>query len=138
MALRVGAPVRLAGVDLGTVRSIRVRPELKETPVEVAMVLNVSDELRVPSDATVLLETAGVLGRTYIDIDARSASGPPIRANGVLRAQPTVQLTTDEIIEKVTQVLRDKNCECDSKKDVAGAARKNSTANRPSAAVPPR
>lgn len=37
--LRAGAPVRLAGVDLGYVKTVRVRPELRECPVEVTMVL---------------------------------------------------------------------------------------------------
>ena len=34
MALCPGAPVRLAGVDVGSVKSVRARPEMKETPVD--------------------------------------------------------------------------------------------------------
>ena len=39
MGLREGAKVRLAGIDIGTVKTIRLRPEAKEAPVEVVMVL---------------------------------------------------------------------------------------------------
>ena len=37
--LRSGAAVRLAGVDLGSVTSVRVRPESKDAPVEIVMAL---------------------------------------------------------------------------------------------------
>jgi ABC-type transporter Mla subunit MlaD len=45
--LRDGANVRVAGVDVGSVKSVRVRPELKEEPVEVVMVLNPRYEVSV-------------------------------------------------------------------------------------------
>ena len=38
--LREGATVRIAGVDIGTVKSVHVRPELGQEPVEVVMMLN--------------------------------------------------------------------------------------------------
>src|SRR5579872_7131107 len=38
--LHEGATVRLAGVDIGTVKSVHVRPELGQEPVEVVMMLN--------------------------------------------------------------------------------------------------
>jgi phospholipid/cholesterol/gamma-HCH transport system substrate-binding protein len=117
LGLRAGAPARLAGVDIGSVKSVRARPERKEAPVEVIMVLDPPYELKIPSDSTISLETAGVLGETYIDIDATSASGPPIGPNAVLRAKPTVQLTTEQIIEKVSEAFGKKGCDCDVKRD---------------------
>ena len=65
------------------------------------MVLNPPYELKIPNDSTVLLETPGILGETLVDIDAASATGPPIGANAVLKAKPTVQLTTEQFIEKL-------------------------------------
>lgn len=141
--LRAGAPVRLAGVDIGSVKSVRARPELKVAPVEVVMVLSPHYELKIPNDSTVVLETAGVLGETYVEMDATSASGPPIAAGAVLRAQPTVQMTAQQIIEKfgeilreknseIDEILRKKNCDCDAKKgDASGAtpAKKSPSTN---------
>ncbi len=63
MSLRAGAPVRLAGGDIGSVESVRARPELKEAPAEVVLLLTPAYELNIPSDSTVSLETEGVLGR---------------------------------------------------------------------------
>ena len=82
------------------------------------MVLSPPYELKIPNDSTVLLETAGVLGETFVEIDVASASGPPIGANAVLKAKPTVQLTTEQVIEKLSEVLQEKNCNCDNKKDI--------------------
>ena len=48
---------------------------------------------------------------TFVDIDAASATGPPIGANAVLRAKPTVQLTTEQFIEKLSEVFWKKNCD---------------------------
>jgi phospholipid/cholesterol/gamma-HCH transport system substrate-binding protein len=130
--LRAGAPVRFAGVDLGSVKSIRAKPEVKNSPVEVVMELNPPYELKIQNDSTVSLETAGILGETFIDIDAASAAGPPIGANAVLKAKPTVQLTTEQFIEKLSEVLQKKNCDCANKKDAAAGtntAQKSSSTN---------
>ena len=115
-SLRAGAPVRLAGVDVGSVKSVRARPELKEAPVEVVMVLNPRYDLNIPADSTALLESAGVLGETFVEIDSTHASGPPIGADSVLKAQPTVQLTTERILEKLSDILGKKTCDCETNK----------------------
>jgi phospholipid/cholesterol/gamma-HCH transport system substrate-binding protein len=119
MGLRAGAPVRLAGVDIGSVKSVRAQPEVKEAPVEVIMVLNPPYELKIPNDSIVLLQTAGILGETFVEIDAASASGPPIGANAVLKGKPTVELTTEQAIEKLSEALGKINHDCDTKKDDA-------------------
>lgn len=115
MGLRAGAPVRLAGVDIGSVETVRARPELKEAPAEVVMLLTPSYELNIPSDSTVSLETAGVLGETYVEIDVEHASGPLIGSKAVLRTVATPQITSQELIEKVGNILSRK-CDCDSGK----------------------
>src|SRR5580704_18114403 len=89
MGLGAGAPVGFAGVDRGSVKSVRARPEVKNSPVEVVMVFNPRYELKIPNDATVLLETAGILGETFVDIDAAKDTGPPIGANAVRKAHST-------------------------------------------------
>jgi ABC-type transporter Mla subunit MlaD len=73
--LRAGAKVRLAGVEIGSVTSVRVRPQLKDYPAEVVMSLETPYELNIPNDSVVTLETAGVLGEVFPEIDTRGASG---------------------------------------------------------------
>lgn len=79
------------------------------------MVLTPSYELRIPNDSTVSVETAGVLGETYVDIDVGHASGPPIAPNAVLKTVTTPQMNTQEFIEKIGDILSPK-CDCDSGK----------------------
>jgi phospholipid/cholesterol/gamma-HCH transport system substrate-binding protein len=139
MGLRPNAPVRLAGVDVGSVTSVRVRPESKEAPVEIALALKTAYELNIPDDSTVSLETAGVLGETFVEIDNHNASGPPIRSGGTLKAQPIPSLTTEQMIEKFAAAFNLSTSEaveklealikerCDSGKDQSEAANKRPT-----------
>jgi phospholipid/cholesterol/gamma-HCH transport system substrate-binding protein len=75
--LRVGAPVRLAGVDIGNVTRIRVVQDRTKqlTPVEVVMKVNTRYSFNLRKDSLTLLSTAGVLGETYIDIDSSQSRG---------------------------------------------------------------
>lgn len=84
--LRVGAPVRLNGVDIGNVISMRVVPDKDKqlTPVEVIMKVSTKYHANLREDSRTLLSTAGVLGETYIDIDSSQASGPEVKDGDVL------------------------------------------------------
>ena len=76
--LRVGAPVRLSGVDIGNVVDIRVVPDKDKqiTPVEVIMKVEHEVRLQPAPRFGTSLDTAGVLGETYLDIDSSQAIGP--------------------------------------------------------------
>ena len=91
--LREGAPVRLAGVDIGNVTGIRIVGEKPATPVEVTMKVNTKYNFNLRKDSVTLLSTAGVLGETYVDIDSSTASGPAATDGDTLAArnQPDIQ-----------------------------------------------
>ncbi|HVO80504.1 MAG TPA: MlaD family protein [Terriglobales bacterium] len=108
--LRAGAPVRLAGVEVGKVTSVRARPERQAAPAEVTLSLRTPYELNIPSDSTVSLATAGVLGETFAEINVLGASGAPIKSGGILKEEPTKELTTKEIIEKVGDIVKRQPC----------------------------
>lgn len=73
--LRVGAPVRLAGVDIGNVKAIQVVQNRPKDPVEVTMKVNTKYAFDLKKDSKTLLSTAGVLGETLINIDSSTATG---------------------------------------------------------------
>jgi phospholipid/cholesterol/gamma-HCH transport system substrate-binding protein len=87
--LRTGAPVRLDGVDLGNVVHIRIVSDRDKllTPVEVTMKVSTRYSFNLRRDSVTSLDTAGVLGETYIDIDSSQAVGPPARDGDVLATQ---------------------------------------------------
>ncbi len=117
--LRVGAPVRLSGVDVGNVTAIRIvsNPDKRLTPVEVTMKVSTKYHSSLHKDSVSLLSTAGVLGETYIDIDSSQASGPEIRdgdrlANrdtpdiqDVVRASQGTLQNLDALLKRVDRII---------------------------------
>jgi len=87
--LRKGAPVRLSGVDIGNVSNILIVPDKdkQQTPVEVVMKLSTKYSYAIRRDSVTSLETAGVLGETYLDIDSLQALGPPAQDGDTLPTQ---------------------------------------------------
>jgi phospholipid/cholesterol/gamma-HCH transport system substrate-binding protein len=84
--LRTGAPVRLSGVDIGNVVKIRIVNDRDKrlTPVEVTMKVSTKYVFDMHRDSVTSLETAGVLGETYIDIDSSQAVGAEVKEGDVL------------------------------------------------------
>ncbi len=85
--LRRGAPVRLSGVDIGNVTDISIARGRPLTPVEVTMKVSTKYDYHLHTDSITSLDTAGVLGETYIDIDSSQATGPPAKSGDVLPTQ---------------------------------------------------
>ena len=87
------APVRLEGVDIGNVQSIRLVADHQGTPVQVVMKVNTKYAFSLRKDSVTTLATAGVLGETYIDISSVGAKGPPAVDGDTLatRDHPDIQ-----------------------------------------------
>ncbi|MGO9210770.1 MAG: MlaD family protein [Terriglobales bacterium] len=130
--LRAGASVRMAGVDIGSVTSVRVRPELSATPAEVTMALRTPYALKIPKDANVSLQTDGVLGPTSVEIEIARASGPPLENGGVLKSKEVVKLTPEQWIERVADIVRQRPCDTLAKSETAtgSGSDKNSDSQR--------
>lgn len=91
--LRVGAPVRLQGVDIGNVTAIRVVPDHAPTSVQLIMKVSQRYLFNLRIDSMVSLSTAGVLGETFVDIDSTQARGRQVHDWDVLQAQAQPGLT---------------------------------------------
>ncbi len=92
--LRIGAPVRLEGVDIGNVTRIRVVHDPKRVlaPVEIVMKITTRYEDTMNKGCQVLLTTAGVLGEVFVDLDCRGAQGGPIQTGDELPTKDVPQL----------------------------------------------
>lgn len=90
--LKVGAPVNLEGVTIGTVKSIRIDQSRRLTPVEVIMRVSKTRQSEIRTDSKSSLETMGVLGDTVVDIDSREATGPPIQNDAEIGTTETPNL----------------------------------------------
>lgn len=91
--LREGAPVRLSGVDIGNVKSVRIVQGKPMTPVEVTMKVNTKYSFSLRKDSVTLMSTAGILGETFVDVDSSKAKGPEAKNGDILpaRDQPGIE-----------------------------------------------
>ena len=117
--LRVGAPVRLSGVDIGNVSAIRIVPDKDKqaTPVEVIMKVSMKYSFNLRRDSMTSLDTAGVLGETFMDIDSAQAIGPlaqdgdtlPTRVhpdfNEVVRSSQSTLQNMDALLKRADRIL---------------------------------
>jgi phospholipid/cholesterol/gamma-HCH transport system substrate-binding protein len=92
--LRVGAPVRLEGVDIGNVVRIRVLADPKRVlaPVEIFMKITTKYQDAMNKGCQVELTTAGVLGEVFVDVDCRGTKGGPLQTNDELPTRDVPQL----------------------------------------------
>jgi phospholipid/cholesterol/gamma-HCH transport system substrate-binding protein len=65
--VKIGAPVRFAGVDVGEVKAMEFIPTQSGTP-KVRVVGWLNKEVKIPADSTVWVNTLGLLGEKYIEI----------------------------------------------------------------------
>ncbi len=117
--LRSGAPVRLSGVDIGNVTTIRIVPDKDKqlTPVEVTMKVSTKFSYDMRRDSVTSLDTAGVLGETYLDIESAQAVGPPVHDgdtlptqvhpdfNQVVRASQSTLENMDALLKRADRIL---------------------------------
>jgi phospholipid/cholesterol/gamma-HCH transport system substrate-binding protein len=133
--IRTGAAVRLAGVKVGTVKAVRILPGMKDTPAELTMALDTGYNLQIPDDSVVMLQTAGVLGETYAEIEIAGTSGNPATTNAILRSRQVDQLSLNQVIERLTAALKKCSDQQSSKGNAAptenGAASTNSRSVSP-------
>jgi phospholipid/cholesterol/gamma-HCH transport system substrate-binding protein len=87
--LRVGAPVRLAGVDVGNVTGVKIVSDKPLTPVEIMMKVTTKYRSALRKDSVTSLSTAGVLGETYIDIDSSHSKAQEVSDGDTLATRET-------------------------------------------------
>src|SRR3981189_3130578 len=91
--LREGAPVRLAGVDIGNVTTVRIVDGKPLTPVEIMMKVNTKYAFNLRKDSVTVLSTAGILGETNVDMHSPRSKAPGATDGDTLgaRDQPDIQ-----------------------------------------------
>lgn len=111
--VKLGAPVRFAGVDVGEVKDIKFQFEPREAKTKVHLICSVRKELKVPVDSTVWVNTLGLLGEKYIEIipgdnynmcltkDDELTGVDPIATHEIVRLAKGIAENIDESIAKI-------------------------------------
>lgn len=94
--LKIGAPVWLAGVDVGLVTDIDFKDPEKSNEVEVTLQIDRNALKKIGADSRVTIKTRGLMGEKYVDITpSLSYAEAPLK---VIRGQSVVKL--DDVMQK--------------------------------------
>lgn len=116
--LKVGSPVKIAGVPAGKVDAIVYRggeiDEATKRRVWVRVKLRVDSE-KIPTihdDSRFYITTQGVLGEKYVEIDPGSPEKPSLAPGAVRRGEPPLRLEiiaaqAGRLLESVTKLVGD-------------------------------
>lgn len=66
--VKVGAPVRFAGVDVGEVKRVKLEFIPQENRSNVRLEVWIRNIIKIPADSTVWVNTLGLLGEKYVEI----------------------------------------------------------------------
>lgn len=128
--LKISAPVRVAGVDAGEVRDMKVffDPEAKKTRVEVSFW--VRNETKIPRDSRVMINTLGLLGEKYLEILPGSdysnlfkdgdilAGEDPVSMEEIGHLGRRIAVKLEEVMESLNQVVGDEKLQLSLKETV--------------------
>ena len=115
--IRTGQPVDLQGVAIGNVKSVKVVPGRPLSPVQVVMRVNRDFQKFIREDSKATIETAGVLGESFVDIDSKDAKAaivkdgtelPPGNAPGiqdVVKTSQTSLQNIDVLVKRADSIL---------------------------------
>ena len=108
--IKVGAPVRMSGVDVGNVKRITI----EAVNGKVALQFTVSNAVRplLRKDAVVLIRAMGLLGDKYLEIVPGSSQQPPLPEGAVLSGRGETDITgvagsATETLQNVNRTLKD-------------------------------
>ena len=94
--LKVGDPVKLAGVNVGRVTDIHLAGQA----VEVVMKVDSTTDLR--TDSTAQVRFTGLMGQNFVAVDFGSEKAPRLTVGGLLQAKEQADLA--QIFEKLNGV----------------------------------
>lgn len=103
-----GAPVRLDGVEVGNVESIRLSPRSaslardKNRNIEVVLRVGKKYQDDILTDSTASLVTEGLLGNRYVEV-TRGFTGVPLKDNEELKG--TEEKAMKEVVQRSADVL---------------------------------
>ncbi len=111
--VRTGAPVRFAGLDAGEVKSIKIFYEKDSARPKIRITCWINDEIKIPVDSKVWINTLGLLGEKYVEImpgsefencllpEGEVTGEDPIPMNDVMKSAKSVVDNLDAGIHRI-------------------------------------
>lgn len=102
--LMENAPVNYAGVKVGKIEWIHIKPKAKEDAL-VDVGISVKQSIPLCADSKVVISSAGFVGEKYIGIMPGASGGVPLKSGAVIRGVDPTDMV--KLIERVNDVLND-------------------------------
>lgn len=109
-----GAPVRLAGMDVGTVSKIEFPERLDRREARVTLSIKSQFMRRIRRDSVALIDSKGLLGDKIINVTLGNANQPELNAGDVLKARKAASIehlasSVEDAVDSITDVARSAN-----------------------------
>lgn len=107
--LVTGAPVTLGGVQIGTVRAIRINEHATSPAENIEIEMEIYRRFRewIRMNSTASLITQGLLGSRYVTITRGTPPAPVVPPGGVVVGRP--ETTTQAVVERSAELLNNLN-----------------------------
>lgn len=86
--LKAGAPVRLSGVDIGNVKSIRHGTKVDDDKLYIRIEVVRKEAVRIREDSVITIANKGLLGDKMLEITPGTPGKPQLKDGGYVRAEP--------------------------------------------------
>jgi phospholipid/cholesterol/gamma-HCH transport system substrate-binding protein len=105
--IEVGAPVRYAGLDIGSVKDIELLGDAK-THDRVVAVTEVNPKISIKKDSIAIIKTSGLMGGLYIDVRPGTQGSPVLAGKEELIGQDSFEIAKigDMATEVVLEIRR--------------------------------
>lgn len=100
--LRVGAPVRLAGINVGAVSQISLAPD---TSGQVLVIMNLQTDVKrfIRKNTQAFVETEGLVGNKVVNLQKGTADEPEVADGGFIIGMNPLGLGS--ILKEITEIL---------------------------------
>jgi len=102
--LMENAPVNYAGVKVGKIEWIHIRPKAQDDAL-VDVGISVKQSIPLCADSKVVISSAGFVGEKYIGIMPGADGGSPLKSGAVIRGVDPTDMV--KLIERLNDVLTD-------------------------------
>ena len=100
-----GAPVRVAGVQVGEVRTIGVYRDEATQKVQVELGVRLSKDAVIEEDAVASINTLGLLGEKYLEISPGTPGKRTLSSGEILIGKDSI--STDKLMESTYQTVEE-------------------------------
>lgn len=97
--LKIGDPVRLAGVDVGKINNIKVLDS------NVVIDFEVSPDTKIKTDTIASLRLTNLLGGQFLSLSFGSLAAPALEAGGTIKGKDSANI--DVIVDTVSDAVKD-------------------------------